>query len=244
MVPFVIASRSRCGSHMLRTALDRHPAVCCRPELFHPNFFEGRTALEHLKRLFDAKCQSSGFLFLHWTQNQLAIGETHPDFRSHRELLLKQVPDLRVIILHRENLLERYVSLQLTRQHGAFHAFRDPRRSELQPITIDIADLLDSFRLHEDELIDDLTVYADRMTLQVSYEQLTDCWNQVGDAVQEFLGVERHPLLPATFKQSHYTHVRHVIVNYRDVLDAIAQYRLRANDPIADSPRSFAVEAR
>lgn len=243
MVPFVIASRSRCGSHMLRTALDRHPTVRCRPELFHPIFFGGRSAQEHLKGLFDPNCQASGFLLLHWTRNQLAIGGTHPDFGSHRELLLEQVPDLRVIILHRENLLERYVSLQLTKQHGAFHAFRAPRRSELRPITINVADLLDSFRIHEDELIDDLAAYADRMTLQVSYEQLIEGWDPVCDALQDFLEVPRRRLRPATFKQSHYRHVRDVIVNYRDVLDAIAQYRLDVNGRCEDARRSFAVEA-
>ena len=142
---FLIASRSRCGSHMLRTALDSHPDACCHSELYHPKFIGEATAESYLQRLFQQQSPHVGLLVLPWTTTRTALGPTDPGFAAARRRLLEIVRPDRVVILRRRNLLARYLSHEIALQQRRYHILDGGAPPIAQPpLKIDPQDLIDS----------------------------------------------------------------------------------------------------
>jgi hypothetical protein len=126
---------------MLRTALNKHPGIICKGELFNPNKQDHPYPLSvpvkeilarYLYREYPADIKSVGFV--HHAYHP-GVQQTWPDTRSNSRWIdiweqLLQQPDLKVIHLRRENLLYRHISQLMARQTGHWQSYIDAETAE------------------------------------------------------------------------------------------------------------------
>ena len=210
---FVIQSLPRCGTHLLRTALDSHPDIDCLGDVFDPNS-SGRHGFPKLRPTpaeVITYCSTQARLtgFVAHAHAGLAEDETgagldeayraQPEVRAGPGLWQAIPPATPVITLWRRNLLARHVS-QLVAQHSSVWAVR--RGDPLPPpprLKVDCSQMLADFAR-----IRALMEIARRRfpaALRVSYEQLVEQADTSFAKIQEFLGVVPKSLSPRTAKQ-------------------------------------------
>lgn len=237
---FVVVSHLRSGTHLLRTALESHPAVVCQTEVFNsdsPNLPypldtpTGEVLARWVFRPLRPAVSRVGFVIQAYHPFGL---KAFPGIRENPAWgdvwsLLEAMTDLRVIHLRRENGLRRHLSQVMARATGAWHAW-DPGRvetvSHLKPPgptdTVDrdrAAVTLDPQRLEVDfqetHRLHDAVArrFAAHAYHALTYEEL--CRNFAGAtaAVQAFLEVPVVPLQAAVSK-----------LEQRPLADAIANY--------------------
>jgi len=168
---FLILSSPRCGTHMLRTSFQRHPAVVARTELFNPD----RNHNEPFDDTLPAEQVLDEHVYCDYPGRVRAVG-----FALHRSgarigrwpdlwRILESDPGIHVLSLRRENLLLRYLSLCLMRERnrsGLGDAFvPDPR--DLDPSTLKA-----EFERSERELAHVDQRFPAHPLMRLSYEQL------------------------------------------------------------------------
>ncbi|MEM9303941.1 MAG: sulfotransferase [Pseudomonadota bacterium] len=176
---------------MLRTALRRHRGIRCESEVFNPDFLDDAPyddslgAAEILDRFIfadDGTDRARGFL----------LHRGGARFGDWPELWEQLAGDrkLRIILLHRHDLLRRFLSHQRMRLTN--------RGLTIRPFVLSAAALRADFRIREDELALARRRFAAHECLQVSYEDL--CMRQDGTLrrIQAFLGVRSVRLEPRT----------------------------------------------
>lgn len=140
--PFVIVSHLRSGTHMLRTALESHPAVRCQAEPFNsdnPNLpYPLETPTREILDTWVYTPQPPEILV-----NGFVLHSYHPlalrAFGGIRENprwadvwdILEGMTDLRVIFLYRQNLLRRHLSHVLARRRWYWHAWNAEKVDEV-----------------------------------------------------------------------------------------------------------------
>lgn len=224
--PFVIVADLRTGSTLLSATLDRHPQIRCRGELFHPDDFpdnqlpaESRPALSGpalvARALADDDVQAAGFRAMVFHPDPAE----RPQWAGAWQALAAQ-RDLHVIVLRRADVLAQFASLAIAQQTGRYNPhpgdpLYDPDhrpRVHLDP---------DALRHWIDERAD---LYAQRCaqlaghpTLELTYEQLAQSWDDTLACIEAFLGVDQKPLTPAKQKQEQRT-LSDMIVNYDELV--------------------------
>jgi hypothetical protein len=140
-IKFLIVSRKRTGSTMLRTALDSHPNIRCLGEIFRIDkpLTERPGTLKTIKKLNPIKYNSSEELersirdkpinffdsVLEKNSRMLAFG--CKIFKRHHEKLVKEAisrDDFRIIILCRDNQLALYSSQKVADKTGRHNIFK------------------------------------------------------------------------------------------------------------------------
>ena len=225
--PFVIVSHLRSGTHLLRTALESHPAIICQTEVFnsdnpqlpYPLSTPTQEILEHwVFRDVPPTIERVGF----------AIQAYHPwglkAFPGIREnpawgdiwSILEQMRELRVIHLHRDNTLRRHLSHVMARQTGNWHLWNSANVAGVthlgaapepaaalpdRPIVVLDGDRLET-DFEETEGLHQAVAerFRDHPLLSLSYESLSDDFDTECAGVQGFLGVERQQLTAAVTK--------------------------------------------
>lgn len=193
---FLILSAPRSGTHMLRTCLDAHPNLVCLAEAFNPHLIgeepydldtPARDILErHIFREHPPEVGAVGFA-LH--RNGAPIGQWTDVWPQ-----LEQDRGLKVILLHRHDLLRRFVSYGLMRERnrsGNSDYRPQPRYYEPEVLQAD-------FEFQEQELAAFKERFQHHETLQVSYEELRDQRFLALVRIQRFLDVPLHDLSPGT----------------------------------------------
>src|SRR3954465_12785525 len=113
---FMLLSSPRSGTHMLRSALDKHRNMICLSEMFNPDYTSGiypftddtpeqEVLDQYIFTPQKWRIRAVGFC-LHRTQSRLGNW-------PHLWQTLAALPDLRIVSLHRRNLLRRYLSFEL-----------------------------------------------------------------------------------------------------------------------------------
>jgi len=216
-LPFVIESFPRCGTHMLRTALDRHPQIRCAGEIFNRDAAdcEARTE-EDVEEVFCrrlcAGTDVSGFCV-----HRIPLGEPAYPWRHNSPLdwhrLARRLHEqgIRVIALDRCNLLRRHVSHLVASKTRRWQFYSPvllptPVRVVPEDLEADVA----WYRL--------LWHQARRLApavLTVAYESLVADWEREMGRIQDYLGVRRVPVRPRTIKPA--WPLREVVANYEDL---------------------------
>ena len=229
-VPFVIVADVRTGSTMLSSTLERHPAIRCRGELFHPEDFpdnqvpggprDALTADTLIQRAFsDRTVSAEGF--------RAMVFHPDPEARprwAHAWDVLAARPGLRVIFLWRRDPLAQLASWTIARETGCF---TPPPGDPLYE-----ADNRPRVRIEPAELRrwadDRVRLYGQRReqlrahhVLDLTYEDLTGDWTRSIERIEDFLGVPHRPLKPAKLKQEHRP-LSESVVNYAELQRVLA----------------------
>lgn len=213
--PYVVVCFARSGTHFLESALNRHPDITCFWEPFNTfAFTPTSSAAEILHRI--------------WTHGGIVGFTAHWEWQGRTEWVdlwdaLLTVPELRVIQLHRENLLRQYVSKQLldkTRTHA--YLAGQPRPEVRPTLHIDVHDMLTYMFILETSIAAKHRSFEGLPSLHTTYERLTSAPQDELDRIQRFLGAEPLPLQPSTQKQETRS-LREVVDNYDDVAHALTK---------------------
>jgi Sulfotransferase family len=219
---YVIISSPRSGTHMLRTSLSAHPTVVCLAEMFNPDLADKepydastseRTILdEHVFRKYPPQIEAVGFA-IH--RSGAPIGSWNGVWR-----LLEADAELRVILLHRYDLLRRYLSHCIMRERN-----RSGRREfEPEPRRYAPEALQAEFERYENELASFRRDFAKHAMLQISYEELCDRYEETLTRIQTFLGVTSRTLAPGTQRNEMRPPDR-IIENFTELAAAFAKTR-------------------
>lgn len=200
---FMISCTARSGSSMLSTLLNSHPRVLCHGEIlaaphesagpYHELRSQGADVDDWLREyrqerpeafLYDvcfnpAGRQSVGFKF---KLEESLTGS----YKSFRELLAAD-RDIKIIHLQRKNILDKYVSLQMTKQSGVFSIRSSSQRPELRPFTIDIPDFIAYVRKDRQRYETAFEMFRDHPCLHLTYEELCESRPAALTKVQDFL---------------------------------------------------------
>jgi len=135
---FVIVSHLRSGTHLLRSLLDSHPGIVCQTEVYnsdsqslpYPLSTPTREILDQwVFRKLPAEIRCVGFVLQAYHPRGL---KAFPGIRENSEWsdiwsILRDIHDLRIIHLERENLLRRHLSHVMAQRTGRWHDW-DPDR--------------------------------------------------------------------------------------------------------------------
>ena len=196
---------------MLGTMLDSHPAIRCFSEVFHPVTGEfshaqlpASEAGPFLEQLLTTDTHAAVGFKLPW-DSLLTTPEAWPVIRNGH---------FRLIRLRRRNLLDQYLSLQLSLLNGVWHSYDG--RYQRQRLRIDVADCrahLQHFTMGN-MMLDEMSRGFART--EVTYEDLVQ-----GRGLNEIftlLGVDPHPLT-AGVERLRTASQREIIENYDELQD-------------------------
>ncbi len=202
---------------MLRTTLDSHPNLVCLAESFNPDLvgpepYDTSWATQdilatHIFKQRQPKIQNVGFA-VH--RGGAPLGPW-TDIWDH----LLADPDLSVIMLHRDDLLRRFLSFQIMRERNRSG---DPDYQP-PPRHLDVHTLRTEFLRYEAELANFRRRFADHRRFQVSYEELRDQFSRTGLRLQRFLGVPIHAIAPRTQRNPQYR-LSELVTNLAELRDA------------------------
>lgn len=216
MKPFIIASRPRCGTHMLASSLDNHPDIDCYleelgagPKKLPPNFEKDNSVKTTLKAMFDSD-KTTGFILHDADGRNLKV----------RNKLFNSYPNVKVIILFRKDVLARYISNEVAFATDKWQLFKDEENIQ-QKIKIDLNHMFDFFKESEFSIMRDLIEYWDYKNIIISYEDLNYEYKTTMSKVFEFLGEKCIKVEPKTLKQNK-NHLYNLVKNYKEVEKAIA----------------------
>jgi hypothetical protein len=186
----VLASSGRKGTFMLLSALARHPQIFTHDQVFSIGEHPSGTAT--MLECFD--------------RQRLAINErtaivlpASPTMTRPNDFWPAVAADRNIAIIHlrRRKMLRWYLSMKLAKQTNKWDCKEFPTAVE-PAITINPAAAAQA-------IYDDLAceakcaaMLADNLTIEVFYENILERL----DDVQEMLGVEMLPIMPATKKQA------------------------------------------
>ena len=233
---FMISCTARSGSSMLSTLLNSHPRVLCHGEIlaaphesagpYHELRKQGTDVDEWLRDyrqehpgayLYDvcfnpAGHQSVGFKFK--MEESLADA-----YKSFRDLLVADT-DIKIIHLQRKNILDKYVSLQMTKQSGVFSIRSSSQRPKLSPFTIDIPDFIAFVRKDRQRYESAIELFKDHPCLHVTYEELCESRPEALAKVQDFLELPQADL--ATMMVKVIKKNTDLVLNLDEVREALA----------------------
>ena len=198
---FVILSSPRSGTHMLRTTLNAHSQIVCQAESLNPDLiaeepydesWSTREVLEqHLFCDQPERVRTAGF----------AIHRSGAPLGPWTDIwsLLEGDSQLRIILLHRHDLLRRYLSFVVMKERNRSGSVR------FEPVSrrIEAEVLRTEFLRYESELVAFRARFEAHRMFQVSYEELCSTRQITCLRLQRFLNVPIESLRPQTRKNPH-----------------------------------------
>lgn len=227
---FVLVSYLRSGTHMLRTALESHPAAFCQTEVFNPDNKilpypldtpVEQVLREHVFKPHPPEVTHAGFVLHAYHPFALDAWEGLRANPAWAEVWprLDAMDDLKVLHLQRRNLLRRHVSQLVARRSRFWHSWRAGAVDEVTHL--DAPPHPDSVDWHPAErpvvTVDPERFARDaaeverwrrraddalgsRPRLVVAYEDLCADFEGQAERILDFLGLPRAPLRPAVSK--------------------------------------------
>ncbi len=208
---FVIQSLPRCGTQLVRTALQSHGDIVCFGEVFNPYSHEHgfpvvrpavAEVLDHCRaRLTPTGFVAHAFVGLESSETGPGLDEAYrrrPEVRAAQGLWPTIPPNTPVITLRRGNLLARYVSELIAHQRNRWLV----RVGEKLPAIVRVA-------IHRERMLEDfarteaLVEIAWRRfpsALGIRYEDLVTDQGSAFEEIQAHLGLSPRTLIPGTVK--------------------------------------------
>ena len=185
---FVIRSLPRCGTHMLRTALDQHPEITCHSEVFNPDW-GSRLEIEQLKAegLYDKYTgDKTGFVVHGFTGIERA--EVNEYISPLWEVLQRKRPTM--IVLEREDLLRRTISVYQALRTQRWHVWKaQPESHALVQPTVQSHEVKQQLDNAIESMHFSLANFP--WAMFTTYERLVDEWPREIMAIQQHIGVTR-----------------------------------------------------
>lgn len=227
---FLIASYPRCGTHMLRTALGKHPEVNCYTEVFNPTVADGSHRLpsvQHVTEAFWTKPLDGILGHAYIGVPGGAAGMTAP--RVYPNFWEALPRNIKLISMRRRDLLSRHVSYLKAKQTTVWN------REGGKPGTNDHAVNVDVNKLYQDadfvrkcwRRVD--TLYPNRLV--VCYEDLLEDFQRELTRVQNYLNILAFDYTPDTHKLGR--PLQQDIANYAAVM---AEIKRRGEDSLHYEP--------
>ncbi len=214
---FLLLTCPRSGTHMLKSSLEANPHVVCLTEMFNPDY---------IKREYDyddtmpAKQVLDKYIYCDYKPDVKAVGFCHhrigAKFGNWPRLLdiLRDMEDIHILSLSRENLLRRYLSVQLQQ-------IKDLNKANLEPMTFDYNEVLADFERQRRVINQFNHRFRNHKIFQVTYEQLCSDYENVTTQMQEFLGVPINPVKPGTGRRNN-PPISDFVTNYSELRDKFA----------------------
>ena len=145
---FMISCIARCGSSMLCTMLDSHPEVLCHGEILAGRYESSGPYHYLIKREFDIaewlheyrQARPESFLYgvCFNPAGNKPVGfkfkleeSLDPAYKVFRDMIVAD-KEIKISHVHREDILDQYISLQATRQTGVFLVRSRGKRPETE----------------------------------------------------------------------------------------------------------------
>ncbi len=227
----MIASRPRCGTHLLSTALDGLADVTCYLEPFNPEQLSWEPAQRTIPQMWDQSLRPKDWL----TRCRLKAGRhsTAFGFCLHAyqfdELpsVATQVQQLdpRVIIIRREDLLAQFVSFQIATDTSSWWNAKDdlPSTEVSRPqIEVEPDQFLEYCRKIRLSVKRDRETWAHRPTFEITYEQLVADYETQMRLATAFVGGNVWPEsgFPTKTARVENRSMTEVVLNYADLATA------------------------
>lgn len=260
--PFIIWFRERSGSSHLQTILNNHPDIACRGEdFFHsapvnipasddPNEFQfrGNTFIRRIKnrdrnlKPVDRPSteQIVKHLYFIYSLNRNACGyklkfpiqvDMYPEVCDE---LRRLSSELRIIVLHRKNILKQVISrfnmLRIKAAAGACNLHRNAKKAQLDTkLKIDVKRVLGlarHFKEEENTFFEDVKKLQQQTdplnVLRIDYEDLLA--DEVGQSQRafEFLGAAPDSMVKSLYQKATPDNLASVVENFDELAQAVA----------------------
>ena len=119
--------------------------------------------------------------------------------------------DLHILSLSRENLLRRYLSVQLQQ-------IKNLDKADLKPMVFDPEKLEQDFMRQRKKITEFNNRFSNHPVFHVTYEQMCNDYENVASKIQDFLGLPSFPIKPGTGKRNN-PPISDFVVNYNELKD-------------------------
>jgi hypothetical protein len=209
---FIVLSDERTGTNLVTRTLGNHSKISVWTEPFrHPQLFSMNKSWK-IEDVIENVFKNVNGCALHRTSHQPP--NLPPQWQSLWTVLPKMIPDLKVINVYRENLLARYVSLQVAIKLSKWIDVKSVPKLptvHINPVNAE-QDFNRMTRIYEDRL----EHFSGHPWIPVKYEYLVSNMDSTFKILQNFLRVEYESLVPATLKREDRP-LENVIENYEEV---------------------------
>lgn len=240
---FVVISYLRSGTHLLRTALESHPAIRCQTEVFNSDNprlpYSLNTATEEVLNNWvynniNPGTTRVGFVLQAYHPNALLAFpgiQANPHWSNIWDLL-SAMPELKVIHLRRNNLLKRHLSHIQARTSGQWHNWKAEALNNISLIETLPATHIDRYevkqhvhRLNPETLELDFKEVenwhsfaekklANKASIKLSYENLHLNFDEECRKILSFLGVDSTVKLQSSVRKLESRSLTDSIENY------------------------------
>jgi len=207
---FIIGFVGRTGSSYLEGLLDSHPDIVCDPEIFSVNgpFDLSGLSYDDFLASLSAGRLASGF----------KLGIEHMKARAGIDAALRR-QNYSVILLHRENLLDQFISMRLAQINEIWRSDRGDYKA--QSFVADPAHAIACMKSFEEQN-DYCRSFLSGMTVfEITYETITTRL----PALMDWLGVVRTDLSSKYNRQRSARTQADAVENYNELADAVAGTR-------------------
>ncbi|MDJ0742009.1 MAG: hypothetical protein QNJ32_01470 [Xenococcaceae cyanobacterium MO_167.B27] len=211
---FLLLTCPRSGTHMLKSSLEAHPNVICLTEMFNPDYIEGKYPYDDS---IPAKQVLDKFIYCDYDPEVKAVGfclhRIGAKFGNWPRLwdILRDMKDLYVLSLSRENLLRRYLSVQLQQ-------IKNLDKADLKPMVFDPEKLEQDFKRQRKKIAEYNERFSNHNIFHITYEQMCNDYETMTSKMQDFLGLPPFPLKPGTGKRNN-PPISDFVVNYAELKD-------------------------
>ena len=211
---FVIVTRSRTGSNLLKSLLNSHPEIIAEGELFRR--LEGRSCKEIWDNTFSPKSKKIkyiGFKLFYY----------HPLDSDDKEVweFIKSDRNIKIIHLTRENILRTVVSREIADKTNAWTNKGNKNITKNgKQIELDIDYCLSEFELTKNSEEKTKVDFADHDFIQLSYEDLSDDKQKVMNELFQFLSVDSVNV-SSSYKKQNVEKLKDLVTNYDKVYEQL-----------------------
>jgi LPS sulfotransferase NodH len=212
---FVILAQGRTGSTLLTSLLDSHPQIRCNDELLQRPRLAPLRYVDQVAR--KATLPWHGWHLkseqLQWRQGGRPVGPFLDELEARGS---------KIIYLWRENVLEQCVSMFFAVASGAWHYRKGKQKKRVTELKIDPEELGKLMDQRNAVLESDRKLLSGREYCEINYERDLRTEEARGAAlsrVQEFLGVQYHPLV-SELRKSVNRPMHELLQNYDEIAEA------------------------
>ncbi len=237
----MITCAARTGSTMLVRLLRCNPALLVHGEVWGDKMAsltgpvgkraqEDPAAFAELERERFVRPEKVLYKYFFYSPGRKGVGfklkydeMVQPRWHEVRALVERDC-DIKVIFLHRENLLERYVSHQVVmKQTGVTNVKSGGAVPKVMPFRVDLQDCLADLAQTRRRTEEFRRAFAGHRTIETSYERLVRAAQAETDGLFAFLGVDSAPVAMGTEKIVR-APLTELIINYAEVERAVREH--------------------
>ena len=192
---FIILSYSRTGSNLLVELLNNHPVIRCEGEILG-KVKDNINYSSLLSNIFNVKNKIKGFKLFYY----------HPvNIKNNKKLFetIQLDKSIKIIFLHRENLVRRYYSL-LKAQDTSIWKKKDKLNTldNKKKINISINNLLNSIKIIENYEKKYIPLFKNHNHIIINYEDLEVDYQKTCNKIFKFLNICRFNVNPSLVKMN------------------------------------------